>query len=185
MIKNKLFQNISKLIFILYYVAIGIVILAFLNNKEFLENNRYLGFLIMAGSIPHLLIYFVEGGLFSKTKTSILIIGIIGFALSFVFVFSDTMTIEEICLYWGILDICRGAIEIGETLPHCKHDKLEYIEIAISIGDIVLGILLCIHLAHGLKLHLIYFAIAFFMYALKIVVAYLINYSNSKKCQKD
>lgn len=172
--KKSLSSIIVQGIFIIYYLAIAVIIFVMLTNPDFYSNKEYLGYLVLAGSIPHLVIYFINGGYKSKAMTGILIIGIVGFALGFVFVFSESMTIEMICLYWGILDICRGAIEIGETIPHVKHNKLEILEIGISTGDIILGVLLCIHLEHGIKLHLIYFGIAFILYALKIVVELLI-----------
>ena len=177
---DSLIAKIVRSIFAIYYLAIAITIFVLLNNKEFLENHVYLGLLVLGGSLPHLLIYFITGGYKSTSKTCLLVVGIIGFALGFVFVYSETMTLEEICLYWGILDIVRGAIEIGDTIPHVAHNKLELLEIGISIGDIVLGILLCIHLHHGIKLHLIYFGIAFILYAVKMIIEYAIEKARAK-----
>lgn len=171
--KNHIVLKIFKSIFALYYLAIAIIIFIFLNNPNFVNTHSYFASLVLAGSIPHLVIYFMNNGFRSAQKSGFLIVGIVGVALGFIFEFSETMTINQICMYWGILDICRGAIEISDTLPHLKHNKLEIIELVVSTGDIALGILLCIHLEEGIKLHLTYFAIAFVLYAVKMVIEYI------------
>lgn len=104
-----------------------------------------------------------------------LIIGLIGVALGIVFIVNKDITLENMCFYWGILDIVRGALEIAHIVPQVKNNKLYIVEIILSSGDIVLGILLCIHLSHGLQVYLTYLGIAFLVSAFNQIVNLIIR----------
>ena len=174
MAKSIRWQTITKVVFVFFYLAMAAAVLILLDS-DFSREHTFLGTLVLIGSIPHIAIYFINHGYQSKGKSPYLIVGIVGFVLGLIFVFSDNITVDQICLYWGILDIVRGSVEIADTFPKIKDDKLELIEIGISTGDIAIGALLCIHLASGIRLHLIYFSIAFILYAVKIVTEYIIS----------
>ena len=174
--KKKVFSTIAYFFSIVFYIIVGILVIIISNQTIGDERLKMtLGILMLLSSVPHFLIYFIHG------KLSYFIIGIVGTAFGTMSLASDIFEPEQICMVWGCLDICRGLTEIVSIAPTLKHHKSEIIEILISTGDIVVGVLLCIHLVHGLKLHLTYLAIAFLITAVKYIVEYVFEKRNEAK----
>lgn len=156
--------KIISLILVVFYVAIGILAIV-LSTRDLSDRNSVLAILIMLSSVPHIAIYIMH-----PERKSFLIIGLVGTAFGILILTNINMfTDDQICMIWGCIDICRGLTEIIIVAPHVKKNKLELIEIAVSTGDIVIGVLLCIHMLHGIRLHLIYLSIVFFISAIKNV----------------
>lgn len=172
--KQKLIKNIIYSFSVIFYLVIGIGVLI-ISNYDFSDRIVLLSVLIILSSVPHLLIYFAD-----REKKTYLIIGLVGIAFGILFLVTDIFNADEICMIWGCIDICRGLTEIISVAPSLRKHKLEWIEIAVSLGDIVIGVLLCIHLSDGLQLHLTYLGVAFFILALKIMVEYVINKISKK-----
>ena len=148
-------ERIIYIFSIVYYLAIGIFVFIIF-NQNFAENVNFLGTLIILSSVPHLLIYFID-----RRRLTYLIIGLVGLAFGILFIATEQFDPDQVCMVWGCIDICRGSTEIISIVPHLRKHKIEWIEIAISLGDIIIGTLLIIHMAGGIKLHLIYLAIEF------------------------
>ena len=165
--KKNLFTNIVYSFSIIFYLVIGVGVLT-ISHFDFSERIPLLSALILLSSVPHILIYAAN-----REKKSYLIIGLVGTAFGILFLSTDLFDADEICMIWGVIDICRGLTEIINLAPTVRKHKIELIEIAISLGDIVVGILLCIHLTHGTKLHLIYLGIAFLITAVKNITEYV------------
>ena len=175
--KKKLFVNIIYSISVVFYVVIGAGVLT-IASYDFTEKTVLLSVLILLSSIPHILLYLIN------KNNSYLIIGLVGLAFSILFLTvreTDLFTADHICMIWGVIDICRGLTEIINVLPKVKKHKIELIEIGVSLGDIVIGTLLCIHLTHGTRLHLIYLAIAVFIIAAKTVFEYIFEKVRKKE----
>ena len=166
---HSLFRKITYSFSILFHIVIGVfaIIVA---NQNIPDKTVLLSVLIILGSVPHLLIYISD-----RLKLSYLIIGIVGIAFGVLFLTTDIFTDDQICMVWGVIDICRGLTEIVNVVPHIKENKLTFVEIAVSVGDIVIGVLLCIHMLGGIKLHLIYLGIAFLITAAKDVADYIVG----------
>ena len=167
--KKNLFVNIIYSFSVIFYVVIGIGVLT-IASYDFSERTILLSVLILLSSIPHFLLFCIN------KNYSYLVIGLVGLAFSVLFLTvheTGLFTADHICMIWGVIDICRGITEIVNTLPKVKKHKIELIEIGVSLGDIVIGTLLVIHMSDGTKLHLIYLAIAFFIIAAKTVFEYL------------
>lgn len=164
-----LYRSIVYLFSIIYYLGIGIwvIVLAAIQATITIE---LLGTLIILSSVPHILIYMVN-----RTKKSYLVIGFVGIVFGILFLTSQIFNIDQICMVWGCIDICRGVTEIINVAPTVKKNRAEFIEIAISIGDIVIGVLLCIHLSNGMTLHLSYLSAAFIITAAKSIAEYIIE----------
>jgi len=164
------FADIVYSVLILFYIAIGAFVLA-ISGRDFSDKNILLGILIILSSVPHILIYIIN-----KKKTSYLIIGLVGTAFGILFLATKDLFIDDqICMVWGCIDICRGTTEIVNIAPTVKKHKSELVEIVISLGDIAVGVLLCIHMRGGIKLHLIYLGIAFLITAAKNVTELIIE----------
>ena len=175
------FLNIVYLCSTLFYI--GIAIWAFiLADQDFANRTKLLGTLIILSSVPHLFLYVAD-----RSRLSFLVIGLVGVAFGIVILTTgDLFNEDQVCLIWGCIDICRGTTEIINRAPHVKQHKGELFEIAISLGDIVIGVLLCIHMLHGIQLHLIYLGIAFVASALKNINDLLLDrHKNAKSTNSD
>ena len=172
--KKDLFSTIVYFFSIVFYVVIGVfaIIIA---HQTIPDKTALLSTLIILSSIPHFLIFLTD-----RSRISYLIIGFVGVAFGILFLTTEIFSDDQICMIWGVIDICRGLTEIVSIAPHIKHNKIELIEIAISLGDIVIGVLLCIHMSEGLKLHLTYLGIAFLISAVKDAVQYIVAKKNEK-----
>ena len=173
--KKIVFADIVYSFLILFYLAMGIFAFCICGH-DFNDKSQVLAILIILSSVPHILIYIIN-----RTKKSYLVIGLVGTAFGILFLTSNFFSDDQICMVWGVLDICRGTVEIINVAPTVKEHKKELIEIGISLGDIVIGVLLCIHLVNGMQLHLIYLGLAFVLTAAKnIFELYWENY-NAKR----
>lgn len=178
--KKNLLTQITYSFLLVFYVVVGILTIV-MSGEAYEKTPIFCGMLVLLSSIVHIVLYFLKDGLKNSSKSYFLVIGIVGLALGIIFMASDEVTIEQICFYWGILDIVRGALEIKGHLPEIKINKLVIVEILISLGDIILGILLCIHLKHGIELHLIYLGAAFIVSAINILAENLIHIHKTRK----
>ena len=167
-------RNILFYVLLLVYLGVGIYTIVISNQV----NGTYpwrCGLLIMLSSIVHILLYIVKQGYKYKEKGFFLVIGLIGLALGIIFLVNKKADIYTICLYWGLLDIVRGSLEIKDIIPELKNNKLEIVELVISIGDIVLGILLCLRQESGLQVHVIYIGASFILTCIKLIVDEIIQ----------
>lgn len=174
--------NILYLSLVLLYIAIGIFVLVFANEKRE-KNNVILGVLILLSSIPHLLIFVTQGGLKNNRKYPFLFFSLIGITIGLVTIFRTSISLDKVCVMWGCFDICRSSFEIADIIPEIKEHKwLEFIELAMSVGEIAIAILLIVDEFEGIRLHLIYFGVVFLVSAGKRIldnVTDLLDYGKS------
>ena len=128
-----------------------------------------MGIAMLLSGVPHIFIYIIQQGYKNFFKSSFFEFGLVAMCFGIVFM-TGQLTIELICIMWGAFDIIRGAFELKDIIPEVKKSKLEIIELFAVIGDIVLGILLCAHMVHGIPLHLIYMGLSYFLIAVKKVL---------------
>ena len=165
-------KRIAKIIYIfsiIFYLTIGIIAFVFAKPENG-ENVKFLGTLILLSSVPHLLIYIID-----RNKQTYLIIGLVGVVFGVTILATDVFSQDVVCMVWGAIDICRGTTEIISVVPNVRKNKLELIEILVSVGDIVIGILLCVHMSGGIVLHLIYLGIEFIISGAKNIVDYFVE----------
>lgn len=163
------------------YIAGGIVVL-FLANDAREKNNFLLGTLILVSSIPHLLIFVIQGGLKNDRKYMYLGFAGIGIAIGIVTMFSTHLTLDKVCIMWGTFDICRSTFEIADVIPELKkHKWLELIDLAISLGEIAVAVFLIIEEFSGVKLHLVYFGITFIICGVKRIGENLYHHYSHEK----
>jgi len=172
MMNERASKRITKIIYvfsIVFYLTIGTIAFVFAKPENG-GNIDFLATLILLSSAPHLLIYAID-----RKKQTYLIIGLVGIVFGVLFLATDVFDPDSVCMVWGAIDICRGTTEIISVAPHVKKNKAELIEIAISLGDIAIGILLIIHMSNGFVLHLIYLGIEFLISGTKNIVDYFIE----------
>ena len=177
---KKVIKLIVENVLVAFYVAVGIFTITHAaTQNEYAAN--ILGIIVVLTSLVHVALYFLKAGWKNPSKGFYLVIGIVGVGLGFVFMFSEHIDIINICIFWGILDMIRAALEIKDVIPELKEEKLEIIPLLVSIGDFILGILLCIHGEEGIAVHLIYLGSAFILTAVKFVVEMIIEGKEEKK----
>ena len=172
MMKEKTSKTIAQLVYlfsIVFYITIGIIAFVFAKPENG-ENVKFLGTLILLSSVPHLLIYIID-----RKKQTYLIIGLVGIVFGITILATDVFSPDVVCMVWGAIDICRGTTEIISVAPRVKQNKAELIEILVSIGDIVIGIVLCVHMSGGIVLHLVYLGIEFVISGAKNIVDYFVE----------
>lgn len=170
---NKKLQVVLFLSLFVLYLLGGIAIFCY----EYLYDDKtYIGYglLVFAGSLVHIILYFLNQGYKNKRCSYLLVLGILGAIIGILFL-TTNISFRAVCLLWGILDIARGASEILFTIPLIKNKKIEIYDIAISIMDIIFGILLCVKLADGLHIHIIILGISFILSAFKYPLMLLIG----------
>lgn len=159
-------RNIIYLVTIITYLICGIVVLL-CKNHIFDDGDFLIGILVLISAVPHFFIFVKKGMFKSLLNIAFLTTAIISIVFGVVFMSVSKLTIDQCCLMWGILGIVQAIIELNSAGYEVKRNKFELIEIAVSTGDIVVGILLCIHLKNGIKMHIIYFGITFLLMATK------------------
>lgn len=167
--------NILYLCFLIVYVVVAAVaiIFGFLPEEVIFEKSKIVGALIALSSIPHLFIFVLQGSVNNKKKIPYAILGLLGiiFGLTCMYVPLNEYTLDIICIVWGAFDITRSTYELTDVLPNLfKKDWYDLIEVIISTGEIVVGILLIIHKFEGIKLHFIYLGFSFLVYFVRFLL---------------
>lgn len=161
-------------VFVLGAIA-AYIFAAKVSNLKDIEHS-VMGLLLIVSSIPHLVIFVLQGGINNKKKIPYAIFSIIGIGLGIFAAFAKNVELDIICLVWGIFDICRSTFEIFDALPEVFEKKwLEIIEIVISVFEIVIAIFLIMDKYEGIKLHYLALGISFSVYFVKFLVEGLIK----------
>ena len=170
--------NILYLALVVLYLAIGVFVLVF-SNEGHEKNNTILGVL---SSIPHLLIFVLQGGLKSGGKYPYLFFSLIGISVGLAAIIDKSISLDKICVIWGCFDICRASFEISDAITEIKEHKwLELIELVISVGEIVIAVLLIIDEFEGIRVHLLYFGVVFIVSAVKRILNYVMSHIDYAK----
>ena len=177
--------NILYLILFLIYVSVGTLVLVYSNDSRE-KNNVILGILILLSTLPHLILFIAQGGFKNERKYPFLMFFAIGVTIGLVTIFKSSIELNKVCVIWGCFDICRSSFEIADIIPDLKkHEWLELIELAISLGEIVFAILLIIDEFEGIRIHLIYFGTTFIVSAVKRIVQSVIEIAEKKKVSEE
>ena len=162
MFKNKILLIIT----IIAYIDIGVLALIF-HNADIITSKYFIGGAIIVSNLPIVLVYLAHEYYreYSKIPYMVFVLGSI--VIGVLFILSNSISLPAMCITWGAFDIARALYEAYDAATEFKGNKFELIEIAVAIGEIVFGILLIIHLSHGIPVHLIYLGISSFLIAIK------------------
>ena len=177
--KNKnLLYNILDWVGFALFLAEGAAVLSL---KFLYPNNevKILGAIILIAGFAKLAVYLLV--YLKHNPRSVILISAIAFiVLGFIFTFSG-YDYELLCFGWGIVDIVLGVVEIFTSAFEVKEDKMQWFEMAIALGGMIFGILLCIELAHGLNAHIIYLGISLILLGAIIAAENLIHRARGHK----
>lgn len=99
---------------------------------------------------------------------SLLIFGVVSMLAS--------LPITSICLIWGIGDALTGVFGGIRSSIALKKEKIQIVDLIISIGFVVFGIILAIKLQEGIKGHLIFCSIAYLVDAIIMLIEFIKTY---------
>ena len=167
---SRLLQIILNCLIITIFIATGIVVLILRHNVE-VYDNIILGIILFIAGGSRLVIYFLNKG-YKYSKDISFISSAIMIGLGFVFLFSKK-DIEMLCFGWGIMEIVLGLIEVYIDVLEVKEKKLAWFEMAVNVGTIVFGVLLCIKLSEGLTGHIIFLATTLFLHAIITTIKFI------------
>lgn len=148
--KHKILLGITVFLFI----SLGVSALV-LCKASFIGSKYFIGGAFIAINIPTIFIYISHGYYKSYAKIPYVILVVAGIAIGTLFLLSDNITIISMCITWGAFDIAAALYKAYDASTELKENKFELIEIAACVTEIVFGILLIIHLSHGITAHLI------------------------------
>ena len=151
------FRKIINLIGSILFVAAGVTVLVLRHiNPEY--DATLLGTRLLVAGFVELFVYASHYS-FKNPSNMFIIAGGIKVAFGFVFLFTSR-DIDSLCFAWGIADIIIACTEIFIICREIKHHPMKAFEIAVAIGDLIFGIILCVKLSHGLTGHLIFLGIS-------------------------
>lgn len=162
-------EKILLIVTVVLLVAIGVLAIVF-NNASFILSKYFLGTAIIVANLPLILIYLSHEYYREYSKIPYLVFILGSIVIGVLILLSNSLTLIAICITWGIFDIAKGAYEAFDATLELEENKFEIIEIAAAIGEIVFGILLIVHLTHGIPVHLIYLGIGSFLVAIKYTI---------------
>lgn len=140
-----------KIAFLAFLVGVA-VLTTTLVCAGFTFTKVEIGLLFMAGAIPHLN-EFIERRKHRLVRNIFLVLVVVGFLFGLGMVFDKKLTFDNVCLMFGLLDICRGISEIvinGVIYKKSPKNLVNFLNYVVSVGDIIFGIILSIKGSHGL-----------------------------------
>ncbi|MCR5332455.1 MAG: hypothetical protein K6E11_00285 [Bacilli bacterium] len=162
-------KKVLLIITIALYLFIGIFALVH-NNTSFIGEKYFIAGMITASILPLIAVYITHEYYRNSFKIPYLIIIIAGITIGALFALSNSIDLVAMLITWGIFDIVKASYEIFDASFEIKENKFEIMEIVAGIGEIAFGILLIIHLHHGISHHLIYMGVSFIFIAIKYTI---------------
>ena len=171
--KHGILIQIIRWFIVIAFLVSGILVIS-LRHTQNIEDTIILGTILLVVGAVRLLTYFLSK-LQEDPRDLTLVSGISAIVLGIVFLVSE-YDLSSLCLAWGVAEIILSSIEITQKVFNIKHNKLTLIEIGVSLGTLVFGILLCVHNTQGLNLHLIYLSISLLLTALYEVLEIIFSF---------
>lgn len=163
----------------LSYVALGVLVLVIcFTTKEYTA--LALGIILIVSALCRLIKFLANRQSFD-VHTIDLTMGLISIALGFIFIFASELNMTYFCIFWGAFEIVNGTIEISADVKSAHHSILSLISVLISVGEIVFGTLLIIHLKSGIFAHLLYMGITSILTASLLAIEFFQKIKENKK----
>ena len=171
-------RKVANIVSSLLFLAAGITVLILRHiNAEY--NAQLLGAILLVSGFAELLIYAFHYAP-REPSNMFVVAGGVKVAFGFIFLFTSR-DMDALCFAWGIADILIAVTEIIGISKEVRHHPFKSFEIAIAIGDLVFGIILCIKLSHGLTGHLIFLGISLILYSLILIGEFTEEYAKRRR----
>ena len=168
-ITSLVFGIISAVLFI--GAGTTVLVLSLINQFQF--TGLILGIILLVVSIIRIIDFIISKK--HKDRHNVALLFAIALIVIGILFIAEARELSVLCFGWGVIDIVLSLIEIQFAIPEIKHNKLCILEVAISTGELLFGILLCIKLENALTGHLIYLSISLFLLAVLAILEELIH----------
>ena len=155
------------------FVIAGVTVLVLCLVHQFQFTGLVLGIILLVVSVIRIIDFMISEK--HKDRHNVALLFAIALIVMGILFIAEVRELSMLCFGWGVIDIVLSAIEIQFAVPEIKHNKLCILEVAISCGELLFGILLCIKLESGLTGHLIYLSISLFLLAVLALLEALIH----------
>ena len=178
-ILDRIFEIVTPAVFLLY----GIFVITFSGSSFIIENYQLmLGIILMIGGVAKIADYI--GGHKIKHEFNFDIIFGISFIVFGIIVLAKAISLNTICIIWGVMEILEGAFEIQYLIIELKNKKyLAFISLACALLSVVFGTLLCIEAQEDITIHLIVVGVVFIASAATQIVETVLAHKNKKEIQ--
>lgn len=177
----------ARIAAIILYLVAGIGIF-FMIGKNRHENMIYLGvILVLMGAIEGLIYFSTEKRILIYCHDIIIAVFEIAIGTTFIIYNKGTvLTLNGACVIWGVLEITKSLLEGMQIAQEIKHIKFHIVvDIILTLICFVFGILLCIHVEHGIMLHLYITAASLLVWALTYILRFFVFQKEEKEHEKD
>ncbi len=143
-----------------------------LSHLKLEHTNYFFGSVLIAISIPLILLFLAQEGFKKPLKIPYFGLAILSIALGILIICVGDPSIFHMCALWGVYSLLLAIYTIIDSFIEIKHSRIEIIEIIICAVDIVFSILLIIRADGSVNAHLIFIGISFILKS----VIYLLHY---------
>lgn len=158
---------------ILFFIGGGFLFV-FFSKEGYEHNNLFVGLFLLLDAVPCLLSFTRKNVRALFSKIFVLIIGVIMAITASISIIFKEIDLNIILIIWGITDIVHGAYEILEALLDIKHKEYEGLfNLPSALVEGIFGVLLLIHLMHGIKVHFIAIGINYIYTVLKLLIIFV------------
>ncbi len=177
--RSSLLQTIVSGLVAVSYAGLGaLVLVVCFINKNYAALT--LGIVLIVSAICRLIKFLANRNSFD-VHTIDLTMGLISVSLGFIFIFAEELNMEMLCIFWGLFEIVNGTIEISADVKLAHRSFLSLISVLISVGEIVFGTLLIIHLESGIFAHLLFMGITSILTSGLLAVEFVKRIKSNKK----
>ena len=164
---------------LVYLLTMGVLFIVF-SLGLIQRNNTFIGLCLLFVSIPLLFAFTRKNVEALFFRIAFTILGLALFIISLITMATGEIDIDNVLVWWGVLDIITGVVEAGESTTDIvlRKQKRGFAGILLGLVEIVFGILLIVHLREGLTLHLIITGIIFLLTVVKLVLLSIFNRAN-------
>ena len=155
---------VTKIISIVINISFGVFMIVHLCLNIHYTAQIAALFMVLSGAIK-LTYFFLAGEYVNPKKAYEMVTNPTLIILGFIYMITKANP-WAVCITYGIIDIVDGLLGITFRSLEIKHHRLAILEVCLSIGDLVFGILLTFEGIHGLRMHLIFLTITIFAYVL-------------------
>ncbi|MCF0107475.1 MAG: DUF308 domain-containing protein [Bacilli bacterium] len=162
------------------FIVLGVTVLIF-SGYDFVGNNasNILAIMLIVQGFAKI-VDFVASKKVRKTMNFDMAFGIISEVMGVIFLVTN-LSIENLCLIWGIYEIIEGAFEIQHIVIDLNAKEwVAVIELVIAIITIIFGVLLVLGKEEDIMAHLIALGVVLLLTAASEILGTIIEHKKDK-----
>lgn len=177
----------SKAIIVLMYLLSAIGSNFLLSSTDVDMDIIYLGVILLVIGITEWILYLsTEKRTLDFCHDVVIAAFEVAFGLMFI-VQNGPLHMSSCCLMWGTIEVIKSLFELYEIFME-RHHKSKFelaLDTILTVATLVFGVLLCIHLDNGLRLHLIVTTASLFANSLVYAFRFFVYPRRKKEHDKE